>query len=115
MKLPYCESAVVNFDKITGYLLSTAHPNGRHKAKFFMGFGFSITVWQQLVHALIKHAEEHEVTSIESSLFGTRYIIEGGIASPDLRDPLIRAVWFVETNDKIPYLVTAYPLERKIP
>jgi len=98
-------------------LLSMAHPNGRHKAKFFMGFGFSVTspsFWQQLANALLKHAEEHEVASVEASLFGTRYVIEGKIVSPDMRDPLIRSIWFIETNGKIPYFVTAYPLEGKI-
>lgn len=115
MKLPYRESAVVRPDKVTDYLLSTAHPNGRHKAKFFMDFGFSITVWQQLANALVKHAGKYEVTSVEPSVFGTRYVIEGKIASPDMRDPFIRAIWFTEANGKIPYFVTAYPLERNIP
>lgn len=79
-----------------------------------MGFGFSAAAWQQLENALVKHAEEHEVTSVEPSLFGTRYVIEGKIVSPDTRDPLIRVVWFIETNGKIPYFITAYPLEGKI-
>jgi hypothetical protein len=30
----------------------------------------------------------------------------------DGRNPLVRAVWFIETGEAIPRLVTAYPLER---
>jgi len=115
MKMPYCESAVVKPEKITDYLLSAAHPNGRHKAKFFMGFGFSTAIWQQLANALAQHAIEHEATNVEPSPFGMRYVIEGKIISPDRRNPFIRAVWFIETGGKIPYFVTAYPLEGKSP
>jgi hypothetical protein len=41
MKLPNVEAAVISEDKITGYLLSTTHRDGRHKAAFFLGFGFT--------------------------------------------------------------------------
>ena len=95
------------------YLLSEAHPNGRHKARFFTRVGFSLNNWQQLSRALVKHAEEHEVAGVEPSPFGLRYIIEGNIASPDMRNPRIRSVWFIETESVIPYFVTAYPLEGK--
>ena len=113
MKLPYYESVVVKPEKITAYLLSEAHPSGRHKARFFMRVGFSLSNWQKLSRALVKHAEEHEVAGVEPSPFGLRYIIEGNIASPDMRNPRIRSVWFIETESVIPYFVTAYPLEGK--
>ena len=115
MKMPYCESAVVRPEKITDYLLSAAHPNGRHKAKFFTGFGFFAADWQLLANALVEHAVEHGVANVEPSPFGIRYVIEGKVVSPDLRNPLIRAVWFIETNSNIPYFVTAYPMEGKTP
>lgn len=113
MKLPYYENVVVRPDKITAYLLSESHPNGRHKGSFFMRFGFSINNWQQLSNALLKHAEEHEIAGVEPSPFGTRYIIEGNMESPDMRNPRIRSVWFIETESVIPYFVTAYPLKGK--
>ena len=36
LKLPNYENAVVSEAKITGYLLSTKHRDGRSKAEFFM-------------------------------------------------------------------------------
>lgn len=36
MKLPNVEAVVVSEDKITGYLLSPTHRDGRHKAAFFL-------------------------------------------------------------------------------
>ncbi|MFZ5595209.1 MAG: DUF6883 domain-containing protein [Pseudomonadota bacterium] len=74
MKLPNLEQAIVKPEKITGYLLSATHPNGRHKARFFTSFGFSIDAWQQLAQALIQHAVDHKVTKPEPSPFGMRYV-----------------------------------------
>jgi hypothetical protein len=54
----------------------------------------------------------HEVAKIEDDQFGTRYIIEGAIQTPDSRAPQVRSVWFIETGEQQPRFVTAYPLRR---
>jgi hypothetical protein len=41
MKLRNYEQAVVSESKITEYLLSDTHPEGKEKAAFFERFGFS--------------------------------------------------------------------------
>lgn len=64
-----------------------------------------------MAHAFINHAADHELAKIEASPFGTRYIIEGRIITPDGRNPKVRSVWFISTGDDIPRLVSAYPLE----
>jgi Domain of unknown function (DUF6883) len=55
---------------------------------------------------------EPDITRVETSSYGQRYIVEGIICSPDTRNPLIRVVWFVESGEDIPRFVTAYPLRR---
>jgi len=67
MKLPNVAVALVPADKITGYLLSTTHRDGRHKAAFFLGSGFALVAWQALAAALRKHAADHEVSKVESA------------------------------------------------
>jgi hypothetical protein len=42
MKLPNQHKAIIPDTKIRGYLLSTSHPYGRHKAAFFKRFGFKV-------------------------------------------------------------------------
>jgi hypothetical protein len=113
MKLPSVEQAAVKREKVTDYLLSASHPNGRHKARFFAAFGFSAAAWEVLANALLHHAVEHDVTKVESSPFGARYVVDGKLFSPDGRNPMVRTVWFVESGDTTPYFVTAYPLEEK--
>jgi hypothetical protein len=111
VKLPNREKAIVPEAKITLYLLNAQHPKGRGKARFFMQFGFSVAQWKQLADALFDHAQTHEVVKTEQTQFGTRYVIEGALATPINRQPQVRAVWFISTDSTQPHLVTAYPLE----
>jgi hypothetical protein len=110
MKLPNASAAVVPREKITGYLLSTTHRDGRHKAAFFLSFGFTARAWQILAAALATHAADHPVTKSEETPFGTRYVVEGTMQTPGGRTPSLRSVWFLEDNEGSPRFVTAYPL-----
>src|SRR5437868_5217636 len=111
MKLPNLQQAIISREKIIDYLLSLTHRDGRGKAEFFTRFGFSREDWEGLATALHDHAAANEVAKIEASPFGMRYIVEGAIVSPDGRNPDVRVVWFVETGEAAPRLVTAYPLK----
>jgi len=51
----------------------------------------------------------YEVTKVELTTFGTRYVVEGLLNTPDSRNPLIRTVWFIETGQTSPQFITAYP------
>jgi uncharacterized protein DUF6883 len=113
MRLPNWQKATVPESKIVGYLLATGDPFGRFKAAFFNGLGFSRTEPGLLASALIRHAGENEVAKAEDSPFGRRYIIEGVLIAPGGGKPMIRRVWFIETGQSIPRLVTAYPLKRR--
>lgn len=112
MKLAF-QQAVVPERKITAYLLSPTHPDGRSKEKFFTAFDFSINNWKGLSSALTRHAADNEVTKVEDTALGTRYVVEGIIYTPDNRNPLIRSVWFIEKEENIPRFVPAYPFSQK--
>lgn len=111
MKLPNAARAIVPEEKITGYLLSKTHRDGRHKAAYFLGLGFAPDAWQILASAFLKHAADHEVARSDSTSFGVRYVVEGTIATPSGRTPSIRSVWFTETGEELPRFVTSYPLK----
>ncbi|MGE0132790.1 MAG: DUF6883 domain-containing protein [Blastocatellales bacterium] len=110
MKLPSLENAQIPQAKITDYLLSFTHRDGRHKAAYFTRFGFSADNWEIMAAALLQHAAENDVARVEDSPFGKRYVIEGELNMPDGRKPDVRVVWFIAQSDFAPYLVTAYPL-----
>lgn len=113
MKLPNVERAITPEEKFSTYLLDDTHREGRGKALFFRQFGFSGIDWHVLAQALIDHARTHDVVKLEHTKFGTRYVVEGRLATPIEREPLVRVVWFVRNSENVPRLVTAYLLEEQ--
>lgn len=113
MKLPNYENAIIPQAKIVDYLLSQSHRDGRGKALFFTQFGFTINFWDELLLALRQHVTDNELEKIEATPFGTRYVIEGKIITPDGRTPMIRSIWFIATGETIRRFATAYPLKRR--
>jgi hypothetical protein len=111
MRLPNAGQATVPERKITAYLLSFSHRDGRAKAAFFVRFGFTADAWDTLAGALRRHAEDNDVAEIEQTLFGVSYTVEGPLTTPDERTPWVRVVWFVPTGEVVPRLVTAYPVK----
>jgi len=95
--------------KITDYLLSLSHPQGKGKANFFMKFGFTPGQAAQLQASMLKHARTQPVVQVKQSDHGLKYVLECGCESPDGRNPCIRLVWIVEEAASSPRLVTAHP------
>ena len=113
MKIPSYEKAIVSEIKITGYLLSIKHRDGRSKAEFFTQLGFMIDAWEKLAKALLQHAAENEVAKVEDSSFGKRYIVEGKLFGSGGETAVVRSVWFIQTGEQTPRFVTAYPFQRR--
>ena len=110
MKLPNADIALVEREKIAGYLLNPSHRYGESKARFFTGFGFYVEGWETMAVALREHGQRHEVARVKETPFGPRYEVEGELLAPDGRRPRIRTVWQVDDGEIAPRLITAYPL-----
>jgi hypothetical protein len=108
-RLPHLDHAVVPDVKIVGYLLSTRHSGGRAKARFLESFGFRAEDWHVLRDAVIAHAAANDITASHQTRFGTRYEIDAPLPTPDGRTPMVRVVWFVESQENVPRLVTLVP------
>ncbi len=67
MLLPNADQAVVEKAKITEYLLSLDHPDGRSKAEFFARFGFRRQHWEVLAEALRAHGAAYPVARAAAS------------------------------------------------
>lgn len=115
MLLPNADKAVVEESKITGYLLSPDHPDGRSKAEFFTRFGFRREQPALLADALRKHRAAYQIAKTAHSAWGTRYSVDGELECPDGRRPRLRTVWIVETagedaEETPPRLITSHPI-----
>lgn len=107
--LPNAEASFIDASKLTDYLLSSSHPVGKGKAKFFKAFGFTVEAADQMKDALLRHVKTRPVVEQTKSEHGVKYVVECGIDTPDARNPCIRSVWIVEAGQVNPRLVTAYP------
>ncbi|MBI4517213.1 MAG: hypothetical protein HY699_15515 [Deltaproteobacteria bacterium] len=111
MKLPNAHLAVVEREKITGYLLNPAHPDNGGKAAFFQAQGFKGSDWQTLADAFRKLAVSDDVTEAVESRHGRKYILDGRIETPSGKVSVVRTVWIVDRGLDAPRLITAYPRE----
>jgi hypothetical protein len=109
VRLPYAEQAVVYPNKVSDYLLSLTHPEGRAKARFFLDYGFRENNPSELVLALLDRALKNEASLSKENKFSRIYLVEGPVWSPDGRNPRLRTIWIIETESTLPRLITAYP------
>lgn len=95
--------------KLVEYLL---HPEKGHgKAHLFYSFGFTLLGWELLHDALLLHAETMLVAEAFASEYGTKYIVIGGLGTPDDRSPwpIVKAIWIQDEGQEGVRFVTAYP------
>jgi hypothetical protein len=96
MKLPNAGAAVVEKEKVVGYLLSATHRYRANKARFFMQFGFRADAWERLAYALLDQARRGEVMRTRQTGFGPRHEIDGKLSClsgrADIRES--RISWF---------------------
>jgi hypothetical protein len=107
--LLHWEQAIVDPRKISDYLLSLTHPEGRTKARFFCSHGFAPERPEELASALLLHARENSVRLSRRNIFGNIHTVQGPLRTPDGRNPVIDSVWIIEFGTELPRLITAYP------
>lgn len=108
MLLPNPDRAVIDPVKLHGYLLSTTHPIGRFKARFFAALGFTAHNWLELdvalrVQHLTRGAEPGDAAS-HGQFFTIRAMLQGPTGSAR-----VISVWLVRTGEDHPRFVTAFP------
>jgi len=84
---------------------------GKSKAKYFRSYGFSDENASDLAQGLLAIAQSAPVESSERSPYGTKYIVDGELETPNGVMIQVRTIWIVEHGTEIPRFVTAYPAE----
>jgi hypothetical protein len=109
MKLPNAQLAVIDQEKVVGYLLNPAHPDNAGKAAFFFSLGFNPAEWAVVVRAFHNLAQTTDVTRSMESPHGQKFIVDGEIETPSGKRTAVRTIWIVDRGFDRPRLVTAYP------
>jgi hypothetical protein len=110
LRLPI-QKTYIEEKKILDYSLSENHASGQCKAKFFFEFGFYIEQWQIFLYALRVHGASHEIVDTIETEYGTKYIVDGSLKTPDGRNPYVRTVWQIDKGNDYPRFITAYPAD----
>lgn len=109
MKLPNSERAWIPEQKLRAYLLSTTHPVGQAKARFFRDFGFHDENVDLLESGLLAIACSQAVVQATKSPFGEKYVVDGELHTPSGRTVTVRTAWIIEAGEDAPRFVTAHP------
>jgi hypothetical protein len=108
VKLPNPANARVAREKVEEYLLSTAHPVGSAKARYFASRGYQADAPEVLETDLLRIAHEGSVRSTQATPWGTKYLVVGRVPAPDGGPIELATVWMLQEGAG-PVLVTAYP------
>jgi hypothetical protein len=113
--LPESARAVIDDQKVSGYLLNRDHPGNGGKAAFFLSLGYGPGDSADVRQALLEVAALGVVVLQIDSPYGQKFVVDGwlrpkgsGSAQP------VRTVWMVASAGDAPKFVTAYPSVRVI-
>lgn len=101
---------LISDNKIKDYLLSTEHPLGRFKARFFIQLGFRPDNWELLRDSIFLIAKNNHILKIIRSEYGIKFVVEGMIISPSSELAMLRTIWINLPNTLEVAFVTAYPV-----
>jgi hypothetical protein len=111
--LPNADQAIVQDEKLMGYILDPSHKDGWPKGLFLITHGFDAANVEAVREALLEHGRTRDVAETETTPFGTKYRVDGPMAAPDGADLQIRTVWQIDTGQTAPRFVTMKPLPRR--
>ena len=103
----------ISKEKLTDYLLSTSHPLGRYKARFFYAFGFDKNSVALLQKGFENIALSGQVVETIETPYGLKQVIEGILDTPSQKQVKIKTVWMESTPGKTLQFVTAYPSRKE--
>jgi len=110
VKLPNAQKAVIDREKLAGYLLSRAHPLGRFKAPIFARMGYWSDNCQSLADDLrAQHLSQDARPLGGPNEYGVKYEIRAPLQGPIGRARVVVSIWIVRINEDVPRFVTAYP------
>jgi Domain of unknown function (DUF6883) len=108
VRLPGGEHVRIEERKVRSYLLSTAHPVGRFKARVFASAGFTESAIDAFVSEIRRVAAVGEVSRAEDTEFGRKYTIPGTLTGP-VKAVHVLTVWIEEPGQRTVRLVTVQP------
>ncbi len=110
MRLPNGRAALADIEKLRGYCLNFAHPEGRHKARRFRAIlAMTEADAEELRAALLDAAVACDASTAGGDEYGQRFVIDFEPRHVG-RSALVRSAWIVRTGENFPRLTSCYVL-----
>ena len=109
MQLPNADSAIIDAQKIAGYVLNVEHRRGGSKAALLLTFGYDSANWQRLADDLRQYHLSAAVDHTKATPYGMRYEIRAALRTPSGRLLTLRSIWQIDNGTTVPRLITLYP------
>lgn len=109
MRLPNHERAVIAPEKLTTYLLNTAHRRGGPKARLLAEFGYNQEKWELLAEDIRRFHLTADAVETHVTVYGVRYEISAPMRTPNGRSLNVRSIWQIDAGTDIPRLITLVP------
>lgn len=102
--------AVIEDKKLTEYLLSAVHPLGKHKARVFASWGYSLANKEEFKKRLLAVVHSRKIVKQEKGSHGINYTVHGRIKVPIGGFRSIKTGWTIEDGKRIAHLAMAVPI-----
>lgn len=109
MRIPNADSAVIEEQKIVGYVLNAGHRRGGSKAALLLQFGYAPATWRRLADDLRRDHLTQNVDLTRTTPYGERYEIRAVLQTPSGRPLVVRSIWQIDLGTTSPRLITLYP------
>ena len=109
MLVPNADDAIIDPEKLRNYLLSSEHPHGRFKARFFEALGFRAGGWEELESSLRTQHLTQNAEPVEVAAGGQKFKIRATLVGPAGESASVVSIWFIRPGETAPRFVTAYP------
>jgi hypothetical protein len=107
-RLPHGDAALIDFRKLTDYVLNPQHRLGAHKARVFRAaLGLTADNAGELDVALRRAAAQGEAILDREDAYGAHYHIDFSMAY-DGRESVVRSLWIIRPDEDAPRLVSAF-------
>lgn len=108
-RLPNAEKAIIEAEKLRGYILSSTHPVGRFKAAFFRRLGYSSENCEAFEQSLRDLITTQDAREVQETQYGRKFVVEGTFAGSTGDKVQIVTVWIILKGESVPVFITAYP------
>ncbi len=108
MKLPNCEKAIVDDDKLLAYCLDPEHKVGKHKARVFQSaLHINIDNFYILKEAILMAALTENAVLTNKIAYGELYNMDFNLSYLD-HTATVRTAWIIKNEEDFPRLTTCF-------